>query len=538
MNMPNINITPPALERAANTAWSTFSNLMNVKLPLTAINSPVVFGLSTLLSVLFAYLISISIYRIWFHPLSKHPGPLLCKLTSTIWAYHFTKGTILQWEAKQHKKYGQTVRLGPNRLSFIDPRAWKDIYGHKFGQSKPNVKNLDRAAKNLPSGRLPMALEPTTAGHSAQRKLFNPAFGERAWKDQERLVHKYIEQLMSRVSGEIAASPSGDAVVDIATLWNFMTFDVMGDLTFGEGLGQLETGIESSWVPAVFVMYKLLNKRSVIKAYPLGGFLFDLFAPRGYLQDSGKHMQHCRDLVAKRLEKGNDGRPDIFGHVLKQTGESMSRTLMDANANMLMVAGTETTATTLTTTTHLLLRNPDKMQKLIREIRAVPDRAKLNSQTVQRMKYLNAVLEEALRFYPSGQVGLGTQREIAPGGNQICDDFLAEGTEVAVAAWTMSNSSLHWKDPAAFVPERWLLEETDFSAYHEYDNRVAWLAFGTGPRTCIGKNIAMHEIRGVLARFLYDFDLALTPETVDWLHVKTHSIWAKPKLMARVTPAR
>ncbi|KAJ0164042.1 Isotrichodermin C-15 hydroxylase, partial [Colletotrichum tanaceti] len=282
----------------------------------------------------------------------------------------------------------------------------------------------------------------------------------------------------------------------------------------------------------------VIDKRSVIKAYPLGGLLFDLFAPRGYLQDSGKHMQHCSDLVAKRLDKGDDGRPDIFGHVLKQPGGSMPLPLMNANANMLMVAGTETTATTLTTATHLLLRNPDKMQKLIREIRAVPDRAMLNSQTVQRMKYLNAVLEEALRFYPSGQVGLGTQREIAPGGNQICDDFLAEGTEVAVAAWTMSNSPLHWKDPAAFVPERWLLEETGFSAYHEYDNRAAWLAFGTGPRTCIGKNIAMHEIRGVLARFLYDFDLASTPETADWLHIKTHSIWAKPKLMARVTRAR
>ncbi|KXH57894.1 hypothetical protein CSAL01_09100 [Colletotrichum salicis] len=468
-----MNATPSALETAANAAWSAIPTLMQEKLSQAAISSPVVLGLSTILTLFFTWLISLSIYRIWFHTLSKHPGPLLCKLTSTVWAYHFTKGSILQWEAKQHKKYGQTVRLGPNRLSFIDPRAWKDIYGHKFGNAKPNVKNLDRAVKNLPSGRLPMALEPTTAGHAAQRKQFNPAFGERAWKEQEPLVQKYVEQLMRRVSAEIEASADGETVVDIATLYNFMTFDVMGDLTFGEGLGQLETGIESSWVPAVFVMYKLLNKRSVIKAYPLGGFLFDLFAPKGMLQDSAKHMQHCSDLIAKRLEKGNDGRPDIFGHVLKQPGDTISRTLMNANANMLMVAGTETTATTLTTVTHLLLRNPDKMEKLLREIRDVPDRSSLNSQVVQRMQYLNAVIEEALRFCPSGQVGLGTQREIAPGGNQVCDDFLAEETEVAVAAWTMSNSSLHWKDPAEFVPERWLLDEVDYPAYHKYDNRVA-----------------------------------------------------------------
>lgn len=91
-------------------------------------------GLWAILSLAFAYFVSLAIYRIYFHPLSKYPGPLLCKLTSLVWTYHFSVGDIIKWNDDLHTKYGETVRLGPNRLSFITPRAWKDIYGHKHGK--------------------------------------------------------------------------------------------------------------------------------------------------------------------------------------------------------------------------------------------------------------------------------------------------------------------------------------------------------------------------------------------------------------------
>ncbi|KAL6704221.1 hypothetical protein ACN47E_008478 [Coniothyrium glycines] len=502
------------------------AKVLRVALVKASINSNIL-NLSSFLGLVLAYLISISVYRIWFHPLSKYPGPLLCKLTSLVWTYHFIRGSILMWEQKEHNTYGEIIRLGPNRLSFINPVAWKDIYGHKHGNAKPNVKNLDRAAKSMPSGLLPMALEPSPAGHAAQRKQFNPAFSEKAWRKQEAMVSKYIDQFIQRVREEIAKSPNGEAWLDLGKLYNFLTFDVMGDLTFGEGLGQLETGIESSWVRAVFVMYKLLNKRSVIKSYPFGGRLFDLFAPKGYLQESAMHMQHCIDLVSKRLEKSNEERPDIFGYVLNNHGDIMSRPLMNANANMLMVAGTETTATTLTAVTYLLVSNLGKMKKLTEEVRAFSGTSELTSAVLQKLRFLNAVIEEALRMYPVGQVGLGSQREIAVGGNVVCGQFLPGETEVAVAAWSMNNSPLHWKDPDKFVPERWLPDELEYSEYHQYDNREAWLGFGVGPRTCIGKNIALHEIRGILAKLVYFFDLLPPPDKVNWLKNKRNNIWAK-----------
>ncbi|KAH8748680.1 cytochrome P450 [Diaporthe sp. PMI_573] len=484
------------------------------------------------------YLWPLATYRIFFHPLSKYPGPVLAKLTSLVWTYHFTKGDIIRWNDELHTKYGETVRSGPNRLSFIGPRAWKDIYGHKHGQYKPNVKNLERFVGKLTSNVHPMATEPTMAGHAAQKRQFNHAFSDRALTEQESLIGKYIDQLIQLVRKEVAKSPNNKPEVDVAKLYNFTTFDVMGDLTFGEGLGQLETGIESSWVQAVFVTFKFMTVRSVMKAYPLGGFLYSAFAPKGVMEDCARHIQSSNALVDKRLEKGNNGRPDIFGFILRQPGEKMSRPLMNANAGMFMMSGTETTATALTSMTWCLLNNPEKLEKVVREIRAVPKESGLTSNVLKNMKYMNAVIEEGMRMYPSGQVGLGSQREIAPGGNWVCGEYLPEKTQVTVPSWTAFNSPLYWKDPLKFVPERWLPEETEYSKYHDYDNHAAWLPFGTGPRACIGQNVALHEMRSILARFLYNFDLELSPETMDWHEKKVKGIWAKPSLKVRTTLAK
>lgn len=292
-------------------------------------------------------------------------------------------------------------------------------------QKQPNVKNLERFIGKFTSNVHPMATEPTMAGHAAQKKQFNHAFSDRALTEQESLIGKYLHQLVHVVRKNIATG-NGTAEVDIAKLYNFTTFDIMGDLTFGEGLGQLETGVESSWVPAVFVTFKFLSTctldhnlptwsssrmaadsqphavavRSVMKTYPLGGLLYSALAPKGIMEACAKHIKNSNDLVTKRLEMGNNGRPDIFGYILRQPEISMSRPQMNANAAMFMMSGTETTATALTSITWLLLNNPDKLAKVLREIRAVPEEAGLTSHELKKLVYMNAVIEEGMRREP------------------------------------------------------------------------------------------------------------------------------------------
>jgi cytochrome P450 len=84
----------------------------------------------------------------------------------------------------------------------------------------------------------PNLIQAREADHSRQRKIFTPAFSDRALKQQEPLFLKYIDQLVSKLKASIEQSP--EKSIDMVRMYNFTTFDVMGDLTFGEPLHMLE----------------------------------------------------------------------------------------------------------------------------------------------------------------------------------------------------------------------------------------------------------------------------------------------------------
>jgi hypothetical protein len=73
------------------------------------------------------------IYNLFFHPLRKFPGPLLERASGIPWALRQIAGVQARHTQKLHERYGPVVRIGPKHLSFTDPKAWKDIYGHRVG---------------------------------------------------------------------------------------------------------------------------------------------------------------------------------------------------------------------------------------------------------------------------------------------------------------------------------------------------------------------------------------------------------------------
>lgn len=89
-----------------------------------------------------------------------------------------------------------------------------------------------------------------------------------------------------------------------------------------------------------------------------------------------------------------------------------------------MTAGTETTATALSGLTYLLLKNPEKLKKLLEEVRAVDDLSMLKGDVLRHMKYMQACFEEGMRLYPP--VPIGNMRSIAKGGNTVLGQYLPE----------------------------------------------------------------------------------------------------------------
>lgn len=103
---------------------------------------------------------------------------------------------------------------------------------------------------------------------------------------------------------------------------------------------------------------------------------------------------------------------------------------------------------------------------------------------------------------------------------------------VAVPGWAACHSPLNFCDPGSFVPERWLGD----SRYAD-DRREASQPFNIGPRGCIGRNLAYAEMRIILARMLFDFDLELMGSSKLWLeNLKNFTMWQKDPMMVRLKP--
>jgi cytochrome P450 len=183
--------------------------------------------------------------------------------------YYRAKGKPVQWISAQHNHFGSIVRLAPNELSFIDPDAWDDIYGHRTA-SKVNKVNFAKDTRLLGPDFFVKPGDPTgitrasDSAHSTQRRLVSPAFSDKALKDQEPLLRSYIDLLISKLRNiEESSNKSDQPVVDLVQWYNFTTFDIMADLTFGESLHMLDTGEYTQWVRALFSTFKLVTFNQV-----------------------------------------------------------------------------------------------------------------------------------------------------------------------------------------------------------------------------------------------------------------------------------
>jgi cytochrome P450 len=131
---------------------------------------------------------------------------------------------------------------------------------------------------------------------------------------------------------------------EMTQLFNFTTFDTMAQLCFGHSLGLLEKNEFSPWVRSVFESLKMVPFASMIAYYPLLSAFFAYFEPKWVTAQRKAHCQHSADHVNQRLKEGSD-QPDIWNLVIsaQETDNALSLEEMHSNAELFMLAGSETT---------------------------------------------------------------------------------------------------------------------------------------------------------------------------------------------------
>ncbi|EAQ83585.1 hypothetical protein CHGG_09989 [Chaetomium globosum CBS 148.51] len=195
---------------------------------------------------------------------------------------------------------------------------------------------------------------------------------------------------------------------------------------------------------------------------------------------------------------------------------------LQANSAILIIGGSETTATLLSGVTYFLLTNHHAMETLTAEIRETfKSEDEIDFASVSTLPYLLACLDEALRMYPPVPTGL--PRVVPKGGANIAGNYVPEKTVVAVHHWAMYHNDEHFKDPFAYHPERWL-DDPAFAG----DHKEAFQPFHLGPRNCLGKNLAYIEMRLILVRILWNFDLRIAEDSLDWMSKqRIYNLWEK-----------
>jgi cytochrome P450 len=224
----------------------------------------------------------------------------------------------------------------------------------------------------------------------------------------------------------------------------------------------------------------------------------------------------CQESRAKKeyeLDRKSDSeaRKDFFHWLYKakdpETGKGYSLQELNAECELLTIAGSDTTATVMSALLFYLARKQHVQEKLAKEISTEftsYDDIKAGIK-LQSCRYLNAVLHEGLRMAPP--VSADISREVLEGGTTIDGKYYPKGTLVATAIWAIQYNADYYPEPSKFLPERWMVGEAGSTEDSVALAESAFCAFSTGPRGCVGKNMAWLEMRILLAKLIWTFEI-------------------------------
>lgn len=333
------------------------------------------------------------------------------------------RGRQHTWIKKLHDKYGEVVRIGPNDLVYRTPEVWKDIYGHKKKCTEQFSKD-PQLYTPTPNGTGGLIVADNSQ-HGRVRRLLSHAFSEQALRKQETLLHTYADYLIERFH-EQAVKKSPSNVIDIVRWYNYTTFDLIGDLSFGEPFYCLRDDKYHWWVSLMLDAVKVSTYLKILHFYPYLKPLGKFLVPKRLVERKNAMFRLSVEKVDRRLQIQME-RPDFISYMLKHKGSEneMTREELDANASTFILAGSETTASMLSGCTYYILQNSNIYRRLVDEIRGSFNEAlDIQVSSISKLSYLNAVISESMRIYPPVPAML--PRLVPKGGAMINQKYVPE----------------------------------------------------------------------------------------------------------------
>jgi cytochrome P450/ubiquinone/menaquinone biosynthesis C-methylase UbiE len=316
--------------------------------------------------------------------------------------------------------------------------------------------------------------------HHSQRRLIQPALH----KARVEALGDSMVELAERRATEWRDGETRNMHVELSRL----TIEIVAKTLFSVDLSRDSGEIVAALHETVSVIARL--------ALPFGPLWERSPLPSARRFEAGVERLHraTAEILERRRALGDVD--DAMSHLLRaqqgNNGDGLSDRQVRDEAMTLLLAGHETTASTLTWALYLLSQHPEVERRVRDELATVIGDRDATTEDADALEYTSGVLHEALRLYPP--VWGMPRRTIAP--YELDGYSIPTGSIVAFNQWVMHHDPRFWPDPFAFDPTRWT------NKAQESRPRYAFFPFGGGPRICLGPAFAMLESQLVLATLL------------------------------------
>ncbi|KAF9873689.1 hypothetical protein CkaCkLH20_08799 [Colletotrichum karsti] len=455
-------------------------------------------------------LIAIGVYRLYFHPYAKYPGPTLAKLTSWYSVYHTYIGDLHVDIWRCHEVYGDVVRYGPNRLLINTEAGLKGIYGH--GKNVRKAKSYHRISLVKGVEATQSVVDKTK--HGKLRRILNQGLSDSYIRNIDSELTGLARLFTSSLgSSKDQFDPNADAPGDgwtcaknMAHWCDYFTFDVMSQLVFGMSYHLMEDS-ENHWI-ADAILGQMRRVSFLMQLPELEDMrLHKLLFPNAR-KKALRFSMKSKDIMEKRKQSSEKSKNDLFSKLLAaedpETGESLSQLQLWAESNLLIIAGSDTSSTAMAALFFYLSRYPEAYEKVVKEVRAIFRSAAEVTQgpKLSSCTYLRACITEAARLSPPAAGAMW--REVQAGGLNVGDLHIPAGYDIGTGIYSINHNSEYYPEPFRFWPERWIPAVAGEEAVAKA--KAAYGTFSVGPRNCVGKGLAMIEISLAMAAVISEFD--------------------------------
>ncbi|KAI1863172.1 uncharacterized protein JN550_009698 [Neoarthrinium moseri] len=377
-----------------------------------------------------AYAVIRPMYLLFFHPASRFPGPKLAATSHAVYAYYWIRGRWPWFQEAMLEKYGDVVRVAPNELVFLNPKAatgqlfeaLPSIMDHTLNRELdiygPAMKSQEIFQKtdmmDFGSGDLGLTWENDPAKHREVARKILPAFSSKAIKAKEPILQSYIDLFISRMR-EIGGLAEG---LEMSQWLLWLCADIAADLAYGRETHHVRDGKSSDFIDTLRAtsfpgtLWQLSGK------FPLVAPFAFFFVPLKILLSMPKTFKAVSEQVQARIaSRGNTKHPDYMDYMVSPEGpvptSKKDLTHIEQVALQMFIAGFDPMQVTFFASIYFLVQNLQACSRLTKEIRdTFSSYDDITPEALSSLKYLHAFIQETLRMHPVGSNGLP---RISPG---------------------------------------------------------------------------------------------------------------------------